>query len=381
MVDDEASVLAGYQRLFRGEFQIDTALGGAAALRALEQTGPYAVVVSDMRMPEMDGATLLAKVKLLKPDTVRIMLTGNAEIQTAVVAVNDGNIFRFLTKPCNKETMGKALTAGLMQHRLITAERELLEKTLQGSVQVLTDVLSLVNPAAFSRASRIRRYIRHIVSVLRLPNPWRFEVAAMMSQLGCVTIDPEIMGAAYTRHHEFTPEEAQLFHDHPGVARDLLSRIPRMEPIAWMIAHQNEPVPVEGDLADRDMADMRLGASILRVALAFDEMVRNDVSKTEAAHRLARQNRDLDPRIFEALVELKAEEHELRECTIDQLQVGMILRQNIENQDGMLVVAKGQEVTKALILRLTAFYKHDSANTKIAVSVPREIVAMAAAAT
>src|SRR5271168_5344162 len=126
MVDDEEGVLLGYQRMFRNEFQIETAPGGAAALTALGATGPYAVVVSDMRMPEMDGVRLLAKIKHLAPDTIRIMLTGNDDIQNAVSAVNEGNIFRFLTKPCDKETLKATLTAGLLQYRLVTAENDLL---------------------------------------------------------------------------------------------------------------------------------------------------------------------------------------------------------------------------------------------------------------
>jgi response regulator RpfG family c-di-GMP phosphodiesterase len=379
MVDDDGSVLAGYQRLFRNEFQIDTAAGGAAALAAIEKTGPYALVISDMRMPEMDGVELLARIKLLAPEAIRIMLTGNADIQTAVRAVNEGSIFRFLTKPCNKETLGRAFTAGLMQYRLVAAEKELLEKTLQGSIQVLTDVLSLVNPAAFGRAARVRRYIRHIVSVLRLPNPWRFEVAGMMSQLGCVTLDPDTIEAAYARRRDFTPEEKKLFDGHPKVARDLLAKIPRMEPIAWMIAHQNEDVPIEGDLADQEMADMRLGASILRVALAFDELVRLDMSKTEAAHRLSKQHNDLDPRIFEALVELRSEEHELRDCRIDQLQVGMILRENLKTKDGLLIVAKGQEVTQATIIKLNNLHSKGALQAIVKVGVPQQIAAAAVA--
>jgi response regulator RpfG family c-di-GMP phosphodiesterase len=379
MVDDEGSVLAGYQRLFRNEFQIETAAGGAAALAAIEMTGPYALVISDMRMPEMDGVELLARIKIVAPEAIRIMLTGNADIQTAVRAVNEGSIFRFLTKPCNKETLGRAFTAGLMQYRLVAAEKELLEKTLQGSIQVLTDVLSIVNPAAFGRAARVRRYIRHIVSVLRLPNPWRFEVAGMMSQLGCVTLDPDTVEAAYARHRDFTPDEKELFDNHPKVARDLLAKIPRMEPIAWMIAYQNQDVPVEGDIADQEMADMRIGASILRVALAFDELVRLDVSKTEAAHRLSKRHRDLDPRIFEALVELKSEEHEIRECRVDQLAIGMILRQNLENKAGLLVVAKGQEVTEPLIIKLKNLYNKGLVQASVKVGVPQEIGASATA--
>jgi len=93
LVDDEDAVLMGYQRMFRDEFQIDTAPGGAAALAALEATGPYAVVVTDMRMPAMDGSQLLRKLKLLAPDTIRIMLTGDADVRSAVSAVNEGSIF------------------------------------------------------------------------------------------------------------------------------------------------------------------------------------------------------------------------------------------------------------------------------------------------
>lgn len=377
LVDDEPAILQGYQRLLHKEFNFSTSVGAASGLIEMEHNGPFAVVVSDMRMPEMDGAQFLAKVKNSYPDTIRVMLTGNADVETAVHAVNDGNIFRFLTKPCTKETLAKALTASLLQYRLVNAEKELLEKTLQSSVTVLTEVLSLVNPAAFSRAIRIRRYIRHIANALRLPNPWRYEVAGMMSQLGCVILDPDTIEAAYARRRDFTPEQKELFDDHPRVAHDLLSKIPRMEPIAWMIAHQNHEAPMEGDIADREMADMRLGASLLRVALAFDELVRLDVSKTEAAHRVAVQQRDLDPRIFEALVELKTEEHEIRQCPVQKLVVGMILRQDIENENGVLIVAKGQEVTLPLILKLKNFYKKAAADATIEVGVPGEMAAAA----
>ena len=163
------------------------------------------------------------------------MLTGDGDIHNAVSAVNEGSIFRFLTKPCNRDTLAKALNAGLQQYRLITAERDLLENTLQGSIQVLTEVLSLVNPAAFGRALRVRRYMHQVVTRMGLASPWRFEVAAMMSQLGCVTLHPETIDAVYGGR-PLPPGEQTRFNAHPGVARDLLSKIPRMEPIAWMIA-------------------------------------------------------------------------------------------------------------------------------------------------
>src|SRR3954447_55479 len=98
-VDDEPAILDGYQRLLRGEYVIHAANGGAAALEMLERAS-YAVVIADMRMPEMDGAQLLAKIAAKYPATMRIMLTGNSDMQTAVRAVNEGEVFRFLTKPC-----------------------------------------------------------------------------------------------------------------------------------------------------------------------------------------------------------------------------------------------------------------------------------------
>jgi hypothetical protein len=138
--------------------------------------------------------------------------------------------------------MAKTLTAALMQYRLVTAEKELLEQTLSGSIQVLSEVLSLVNPGGV-QPGRARAPI-HPSRRYRdeLGNPWQYEVAAMLSQLGCVTLAPEIIEAVY-KGDPLTPEEQAQYTAHPSVAYSLLSRIPRLEPIAWMIEHQNRSVP------------------------------------------------------------------------------------------------------------------------------------------
>src|SRR5882672_12238327 len=139
-VDDEPPVLEGYQRLLRREFEVETAVGGEQGLTSIQGRGPYALVVSDMRMPGMDGVQFLSRVKQLAPDTVRMVLTGQADMTAAMNAVNEGNIFRFLTKPCDKETLSKAITTGFVQYRLVMAEKVLLENTLMGSIKVLSDV-------------------------------------------------------------------------------------------------------------------------------------------------------------------------------------------------------------------------------------------------
>ena len=335
LVDDEPAILQGYQRVLHREFQLETAVGSAEALTKIAAHG-YAVVVSDMRMPVMDGAQLLAKIKVESPDTIRVMLTGNSDIETAIEAVNEGNIFRFLTKPCSKETLAKTLTAGLVQFRLVTAEKELLEQTLRGSIQVLTEVLSLVNPAAFSRAVRIRKYVGHVVQQMGLTNPWRFEVAAMMSQLGCVTLHPETIDAVYAGQ-AISAEEQVRFNTHPQIGGDLLANIPRMEPIAWMISHQTEATVTNDKASAHEVSEsIRQGTDILRATLRFEEQIHRGTGKSAAMSDIRNRLKSVDPRIFQALAEVEAESSQniVRSCAFDALTAGMVLNEEVRTQKG-----------------------------------------------
>lgn len=375
LVDDDPDILDAYRRTLGREFQIDTAMGGQEALRVVAETGPYAVVVSDMRMPGTDGIQLLSSIKARWPDTIRIMLTGAADVQTATDAINEGSIFRFLSKPCGKEAMAKTLTAALLQYRLVMAEKELLEQTLTGCIRVLTEVLSLVNPAAFSRAERARRYIRHVVTSAKLGNPWQYEVAAMMSQLGCVTLPAETIEAVYAGK-ELAANEQTLYDAHPRVAYDLLSKIPRLEPIAWMINHQIGTLPDQVP-GDSQRTDIRKGAEILRLILDYDTLIHKGASRTETAHTLSRKYTDLDSQIFQALVTLdpNAEEGEVRNCRIEDLVPGMIVQKELRTGDGTLVASKGQEVTPPLLLKLKNLQSRRAISAEVAVSMPTSTLA------
>lgn len=375
LVDDDNNVLDGYRRSLSREFHLETALGGQEALQLAAANGPYAVVVSDMRMPGMDGIQVLSKIKTLSPDTIRVMLTGNAEIDTAINAINEGSIFRFLNKPCSKEVLAKTLTAALVQYRLVTAEKQLLEQTLSGSIQVLTEVLSLVNPAAFSRAERARRYVHHVVTAMRLKNPWQYEVAAMMSQLGCVTLPHETIDAVYSGAELSADEQAQ-YDNHPRVAFDLLSKIPRLGPIAWMIAHQNRPISQAEDV-DSQASDIQRGAEILRLTLAYEKLIHNGTSRTEAVYTLSQQNKDFSQVFFQALVTLdpNAEEGETRKCRVDDLVPGMIVQQEVRTPDHVLLVSKGQEVTAPLVIKLKNFYAKRAIAGDVTVSLPPSTLA------
>jgi FixJ family two-component response regulator len=369
LVDDDRNILDGYRRSLHSEFHMQTAQSGQEALQLLEGKAPYAVVISDMRMPGIDGIELLKLVKRSSPDTVRMMLTGNADVQTAIDAINEGSIFRFLIKPCSKETMAKSITAALMQYRLVVAEKQLLEQTLSGCLQVLSEVLSLVNPAAFSRAERARRYIHHVVTALQLSNPWQYEVAAMLSQLGCVTLAPEIVDAVY-RGDTLNPAEQAQYDEHPSVASALISKIPRLEPIAWMIGHQNRPITEKE--AEED-AEVRRGAEILRLILEYEQLTHRGVSRTESAHRLALKNRQFSPKFFETLVMLdpNAESSEIKKFRIDDLTPGMILQQEVRTRSGLLLVSRGQEVTPMLIFKLKNSYGRGDISGEVVVSISK----------
>jgi response regulator RpfG family c-di-GMP phosphodiesterase len=371
-VDDEPPVLDGYKRMLHREFEVDTAVGGEQALTTMRALGPYAVVISDMRMPIMTGAQFLAQVRRTAPETIRMLLTGYTDLDAAMEAVNEGNIFRFLTKPCEKEVLAKAITTGLVQYRLVTAEKELLENTLMGSIKVMTDVLSAASPEAFGKSMRITRLVRHLLGKFSLPSPWRFEAAAMLSQLGCVALDPEVIQAAYTGN-SLSPENQARFAAHPQVARDLLVKIPRLEPIAWIIAQQltKDEVHKVPD-APASSADILFGAKMLKLAVVFDNLRMNGLSDEAAIAKLHDRRDEFGPELFEALASIPPESAstEMRKVSASKLTAGMILMEEIRTKAGMLVVAKGQEVTLALQIKLKNFSHAGTIDKEIAVLIP-----------
>src|SRR5579862_170915 len=161
-VDDEPNVLQGIARTLRNEYDVTTAESAAAALEILNNSQPFAIVVSDLGMPGRDGISFLSEVHRVAPDTVRMLLTGQADLDGAIAAINEGAIFKFLTKPMPPATLSRALAGAATQYRLVTSERVLLEQTLRGSMQALTDVLSLAQPTAFGRVTRLKRHVTEL---------------------------------------------------------------------------------------------------------------------------------------------------------------------------------------------------------------------------
>lgn len=357
-VDDELNLLEGMRRQLRNQFNLETSSSGAEALQVMTAAGPYAVAVADMRMPGMNGIQFLRKAKEVAPQTVRIMLTGNADQQTAVDAVNEGSIFRFLSKPCSLEVLTQALHAGIDQYRLIIAEKELLERTLSGSVKVLTEMLSLVNPVAYGRASRAQRIVHHIVAELKTPEAWKYELAAMLSQVGCVMLPAELLDKVYAGQ-SLTEEEERLFASHPSVCGKLLSKIPRLESVAAMIDRQQQPYDQQTPGAPHLGKDyeITLGAQLLKLALDLDQKIQGGAPLDLALQDMRKETNKYNPALVAALggLHIRRTEAEVRAVHINDLRLQMILDEDIYTTSGVLLLRRGHEVNTSVLVMLRRY--------------------------
>jgi FixJ family two-component response regulator len=362
-VDDEPAILSAFTRLLRHdalkieyptlpEFVVETAPGGQTGLAAIRERGPYAVIVSDLRMPGMDGVRFLEESRAVAPASARIMLTGQGDIATAIDGVNRGALFRFLTKPCATETLVAALEAGLNQYLLVTAERQVLDQTLAGSVKVLTEVLSLVNPSASSRALRVRRLVSHVVQRLHLRDAWQLELASLLSQIGYLTLGVE--PAPQTGDVESIEARRQHLM-HPAAARDLLANIPRLERVAAMVGSQRDPYdPDDAAVPIIKRDPVKVGSQMLRVAIEFDAGMCGGLSPEDALSRLKLRPGQFDPLLVDALSDIAIPQiaYVPRRVTVHDLRSGMVLDQDVRNDSGLLLIARGHEVTLPVLIRL-----------------------------
>ncbi|MGD8529940.1 MAG: HD domain-containing phosphohydrolase [Syntrophobacterales bacterium] len=360
MVDDERPVLDSFRRQLRGKVNLYTALGAEEALNAIDGKGPFAVVVSDFKMPGMNGIELLARIKAKAPDTVRMMLTGYADLGSTINAINQGNIFRFLTKPCDSESMLRTLVDGIRQYRLIRAERDLLDQTLRGSVKVLTDLLALLKPSALGRANRISHYVNDLAHHFGVDQNWELETAALLSQIGCITLPDDIIRKV-SRGLSLDLQERRIFLQHPQTGAEMVSNIPRMEEVAKIIAYQEKNFDGSGAPQDQVREDeIPLGARIIKVLLDFDALIAAGDSKGTALEKLKKQTGFYDPALITALdmvLGLEAK-YDVKELNVIELEAGMILADDvIQYSSNKRLLAKGQQLSDTLVKSIRSYHR------------------------
>ncbi|MFO0748465.1 MAG: response regulator [Myxococcota bacterium] len=350
-VDDEANVLEGLTLLMRRRYEVLTAGDGVAALELLRRPGPpFAAIVSDMRMPRMDGATFLTEARRLAPDTMRILLTGQADMHSAIIAVNEGQIFRFVTKPCQPPALLATIDAAVAQHRLVIAEREVLEQTLRGSIQALVEVLSLTSPAAFGRATRVQQYAARLAGHLELTPSWQLELAAMLAPLGSVSLPHDVVDK-HASGAPLTSDEEAMIAKVPEVTEHLIRSIPRLETVRAILRQVAKPYQRElpADPAERLVVR---AAHILRVAQDMDSQLGAGDSAEVAINTLRGRAGTYDPAIIELVASLyhATVAIEIREMPVRGLGVGMILADDVRFVNGTLLVARGCEVTETFLV-------------------------------
>ncbi|MEI7811546.1 MAG: HD domain-containing phosphohydrolase [Ignavibacteria bacterium] len=375
-VDDDINILSAYERSLRTNFLITTSNSpkdGIEKIKKAEEIGkPFAVVVSDYRMPEIDGNQFFAAVKQIAPNTVRVMLTGFAEINLAIDAVNEGNVFRFLTKPCSNDKLRSNLNASIEQYRLIVSEKELLDKTLKGSIKVLIDILSISNSVAFSKAGKLRTIAQRLSVNLPPDIQWQIEIAALLSQIGCIAVPTEILEKRINGQ-TLTIKEKELFLSHPQLGKSLIRNIPRLEEIAEAISYQFNKYVDLNDIDDEKKKE-RVGiiARILKHANDLHTIMEAQTSKSMSLAAFeTRYENESEIGLISELTSLK-KNYLSAAVTMNNLKAGMVLRQDIIDKNGLSLVGTGQELSEALIMKLQKLVQLNRIADRVKVYVPKD---------
>ncbi len=353
LVDDEPAICKLLAVQLREDYDITTATSGAEGVRKLVSQGPFAAVVSDYEMPAMDGSTFLTLVQQKSPDSIRLMLTGNRHFEVAIEAINNGGVYKIITKPCNAQELAPTIADAVEQYKVRTADRELLNNTLDGSVNLLIDVVSIVSPRTFGAASAAAGVVRDICDAMKLENGWEIRLAAMLSQIGCIALGREL-AEKIASGAPLDESERELCEGHPEIGNNLVARIPRLQGAANIIARQR--LNYESTREFRDEAWFS-GASILRVALDYVQLTGTGKTSAEALKEMKMNGDAYDPLVLATLQSVREsrERSVVVTCMVNDLEEGMTLASDVLDARGQLLVSKGRELSRFLLGRIRSF--------------------------
>ena len=352
-------------------YEIIKAANGEEAMRKL--TGNQIdLILLDVMMPGTDGFEVTRRIR--KDDTHRllpiILVTAMRETEDRVKGIEAG-CDDFISKPVDKTELlarvrsllkVKAYNDLMSNYRKeleseVTKSTAIMLKTLQGSMKILVDILSLINPEAFNTAQLSKKLVRNLCERLRIDATWEYEIAAMLSHIGLSTLPSDIIDK-YRRNQALTKKEQLLFKGHPGIAQKLISNIPRLESIAEAIGCQMMDYSKTLEIKNNRVASM---ARMLKLALDFVA-----AEKKRSAHDLdiladfqAKKNK-YDPEMLAALeAELRSVDKDLiiMEISPQDIVPGMVLVDNVFDEKNTLIVHKGTEITEIFLVRLLNFLK------------------------
>jgi response regulator RpfG family c-di-GMP phosphodiesterase len=290
------------------------------------------------------------------------MLTGNVDLEAAVRVVNEGNIFRFLIKPCPQETLLRAIEDARAQHRLITSEKELLNKTLSGSIKLLTEILSTVEARPSGLIDKFRGPIGDVVQKLSVENGWEIHLAAMLAPIGYVTLPPEIIVKA-RENQPLSKVEEQLMAGVPEIAARLLANIPRLEGVAKIVRFQNKHFDGTGMPAEASKGEaIPLGARLLKIFSDLARLQSEGMPALKALGEMQQRKGWYDPKLLAAVLAsfggkpIQPEAaRPMISVTLKDLAIGMLLSSDMLTRQGALVLSSGHHVNQTSLEKIQNF--------------------------
>jgi CheY-like chemotaxis protein len=354
-VDDEPRVTQALERHLREKFRVLTAASGAAGMDIISRERDIAVVISDMRMPQMDGATFLRHTRALQPTAVRVLLTGQADVAAAIKAINEGQIFRFLTKPCPPDQLLAMVEEAVKQYELTIAEKVLLQRTVVGSIKALADIMALVNPSVVGRAIRLKRRVSALASELALEDRWQVEAAALLSHLGLLSM-PESVTRKLAQGQELDARELQRLRAASQAANRLIAHVPRLEPVSALLA-EVDAISSGAEPPGHTAAQVQL--QVLKLAIEVDRLESQGMPATLALESV-RAGGEFPERLItalEATLQHGSTEMERVEIPVQDLEIGMILDEDILTRKDVLIAPRGCEVTASFLEHIGHFLK------------------------
>jgi CheY-like chemotaxis protein len=294
-VDDEPNVLESLRDSLRRHFEVVVTTNGFEALRLLVEA-PFDVVLTDMRMPMLDGARFLTLARDDAPDTVRLLLTGQATLEDAVVAVNEGGIFRLLTKPIGRDDLVAALQAAVAHRRGAVGRKDADSRALQGTISALRAIAAAADPGA-ARTERVRLLALELAAAAgvsaRLDD---LAHACDLVGLGAVSLSAETR-AHVTRGLRLGHAQIEEIERLPELAEPFVRPIPQLAGVAALLGEAARPfVPTTPGVAGTAP-----GARVLRIALDFELLERQDVPPSSAVGTLRARTGRHDPALLDAL--------------------------------------------------------------------------------
>ena len=353
-VDDDENLLKALRRSIRNTIDMRTATSAVEGLRMLDKSGPFSVVVVDNNMPRIDGVALLQKVKESFPDTIRVMFTGNSDQATAARAVNEGNVFCFLTKPCPTETLLEKIDEAHAAHLKILEDRKIREDTLMGSVKLMSDMLSVTYPQAYARSRLVQRWARQAALSMDLKEIWDLKVASMLWPISETRMSPQLV-ARKNSGQALTKDELVKLVDANRTMVNMLSAIPRLKSVSQLILMSNTHFI-------SSMPDAKRGLEARLLQILIDLSVRMDPADSTdlkaAFDALESSGTDYDMALLSALRTVLDRDPKADAATtalnlfIRELRRGDVLIEDLRDANGTILLAAGQSLTDTFISTL-----------------------------